>query len=390
MIGTSVVDSFGEWALLADAVLDTLPDAVLVTDRDGVICVANKHWSRMVDISSVRTAVELFQALSTSLGLVDANDDFANSLSDPSSTPTLREFAASIRGSERLFQVQTSPVKGAPGLTLSIFSDITERSARAAEELHARKLQLVGQLASGLAHEINTPMQFIGDNLDFIAGALPTVLPSDGGPPSVDDPEWEYLRQEIPAAIEQAQAGVQRVSDLIRAMKTFGHPGDAAPQQPVDLDELIRMTLIVVRNETKYVADVRVDLAIPCPVTCYPGDLGQVLVNLVVNAAHAISDRTGSPSGRGVIALRSLRQGDHVVVMVSDDGGGVPDHVRDRIFEPFFTTKEVGRGTGQGLAIARSIVVERHGGRLTFESNDIGGTTFRVEIPVDGLRGVAA
>jgi signal transduction histidine kinase len=368
---------------LSAAVLDTLPEAVLVTRRDGEIRAMNRHWARFVDLGSVTNAFELFERMSARLGVADESHvEFARSLDGGRESCMPRSFMVSIDGGERIFEVSSVPVVGSDDLVLSIFADVTDRRATAAEQLHAQKLQVVGQLASGLAHEINTPMQFIGDNLEFLATAMTTLL-SPGGAP-VEAVEDAYLRAEVPIAIAQAQSGVVRVTELVRAMKTFGHPGDGAAQQLVDLDELVRTAMVVVGNETKHVAEVTMRLGVETPVRCFPGDLGQVLVNLAVNAAHAVADHHGALGTRGVIEVSSWIAAEAAVVEIVDDGGGVPMHVRDRIFEPFFTTKEIGRGTGQGLAIARSIVVDRHGGALTFDGNDRGGTTFRIEIPVGG------
>ncbi|MFN8021722.1 MAG: sensor histidine kinase [Acidimicrobiales bacterium] len=253
--------------------------------------------------------------------------------------------------------------------------------------LHEQKLAVIGQLASGVAHEINTPMQYIGDNLGFVDDAL-AVLCDPEVAASTDPDELAFLRTELPEAIRQARRGVDRVNEIVKAMKAFGHR-DEARQQYSDLDGLVRQALVVVRNETKYVADVHTALTLDRPVACFPGDLGQVIVNLVVNAAHAIADHGPTCGERGTISVRSWRDVDTAVIEIEDDGGGIPTDVRDRVFEPFFTTKEVGRGTGQGLPISRSVVEGRHGGTLAFRVLDGVGTIFRIELPVEGVGDVA-
>jgi two-component system NtrC family sensor kinase len=171
------------------------------------------------------------------------------------------------------------------------------------------------------------------------------------------------------------------VATIVRSMKQFAHP-DRGEMSEVDLNEAIQTTLTIARNEYKYVADVETDLGELPRVTCHIGEINQAVLNIVVNSAHAIADVISGTEGRGVIAVRTRRDGDAAVISIRDTGGGIPDTVRDRIFEPFFTTKEVGRGTGQGLAIAHSVVVEKHGGQLTFETVAGEGTTFTIRLPI--------
>ena len=188
---------------------------------------------------------------------------------------------------------------------------------------------------------------------------------------------------EIPKAIAQTLDGVGRVATIVRAMKEFAHP-DSGEKAVADLNKALTSTLTVARNELKYVADVETDLGDIPSVSCHLGDLNQVFLNLLVNAAHAIGDTVKESGGKGRIGVRTTCEGDNVCVAISDTGGGIPEHVRSKIFDPFFTTKGVGRGTGQGLAIARSIVVDKHGGSLTFETEVGEGTTFFIRLPVDG------
>jgi PAS domain S-box-containing protein len=264
-----------------------------------------------------------------------------------------------------------------------------------------QKLEAVGQLAAGIAHEINTPTQFVGDTVRFLDDAFADVMrlvvayerllvAAEAGPvpdeliAAVREAEGladlEYLRERVPGAFERATDGVQRVATIVRAMREFAHP-PMTDKAPFDINQALRSTLVVASNEYKYVADVEMELAELPPVVCDGGDINQVFLNLVVNAAHAIDDVT-SDGERGVICLRTTVDGDHVRISVADTGSGIPSAVAGRIYDPFFTTKDVGRGTGQGLAIARRIVVERHGGTLSFETEQGHGTTFHVRLPV--------
>jgi PAS domain S-box-containing protein len=286
-----------------------------------------------------------------------------------------------------------------------VLLDVTDR--RQAEEERDRmelelqvasKLEAVGQLAAGVAHEINTPIQFVGDSVRFLDGAVVDLLElvelyrselaragdavdRDRIAEGEEAADLEYLQERIPAAFGRTFEGVERVSTIVAAMKRFSHTtgGDMAP---ADLNEAIQTTLVVCANEYKYVARLETDLSDLPPVVCHIGDLNQVVLNLVVNAAHAIEDASGDEPG--TIAVRTAHDGEDAVITVSDTGCGIPDAVRERIFEPFFTTKDVGRGSGQGLALARSIVTDGHGGSIEVETAAGAGTTFVVRVPVAG------
>jgi signal transduction histidine kinase len=270
---------------------------------------------------------------------------------------------------------------------------------RAEVELRlAQKLQSVGQLAAGVAHEINTPMQFVGDNLEFVREAFEDLIELvdayRAARPHIsdeqiagallraeEDADLEYLRVHVAGATDRALEGVRRVSGIVRAMKAFSHP-DRTEKTAVDVNAAIENTLVVAHNEYKLVADVVTELGAIPTVLGHGGELSQVLLNLVVNAAHAIEDVVRGTENKGTIRVASRLEDDAILVTVSDSGGGIPESIRERIFDPFFTTKDVGRGTGQGLAIARS-AVERHGGRIWFESETGRGTTFVLRLPLD-------
>jgi len=199
----------------------------------------------------------------------------------------------------------------------------------------------------------------------------------------VEKSNLEYLMGEIPRALDQSLEGVERIASIVQAMKEFSHPG-TGEKTLVDLNQCLRSTVTVSRNEWKYVANVDTELddGLP-PVCCLPGELNQVFLNLIVNAAHAIGDVVREGVGRkGKIVVSTRRAGDWAEIRIADTGSGIPEDIRERVFDPFFTTKDVGRGTGQGLAIARNVVVDRHGGTLTFESKTGVGTTFLIRLPI--------
>jgi PAS domain S-box-containing protein len=284
------------------------------------------------------------------------------------------------------------------------FRDITERRHLETQLIQAHKLESVGQLAAGIAHEINTPMQYVGDNtrflkesfevlgkvmqdhLDLIAAVrqkavTPELLARNEELLAVSD--VNYLCEQIPLALTETLEGIGRVSKIVRAMKEFSHPG-GGERTLADLNKAIESTVTVARNEWKYVADLQLELAqdLP-PVPCFLGEFNQCILNLIVNAAHTIADVVKNRSGtKGVITVQTRRDGDQVEVRVKDTGTGIPETARPRIFEPFFTTKEVGKGTGQGLTMVYAIIVKQHGGSVRFETETGLGTTFFLRLPL--------
>jgi PAS domain S-box-containing protein len=286
--------------------------------------------------------------------------------------------------------------------TFGVSHDITKRKKLEMELHQAQKLEAVGQLASGIAHEINTPVQFVGDNLHFLADAFGDLLELLGRhqqvageaavgivagetlralAEAVEAADLQYLREEVPRALAQSLDGVGRVATIVKAMKEFAHP-QQNQRRPADLNGALRNTLVVARNELKYVAEVETDFGDLPPVDCQIGDLNQVFLNLLVNAAHAIGEVVKGTEKKGTIRVRTRWEKDRVQIAISDTGCGISEEIRGKVFDPFFTTKEVGRGTGQGLAISRAIVVEKHGGTLSFESETGRGTTFYVRLPL--------
>jgi len=269
--------------------------------------------------------------------------------------------------------------------TLGTLSDVTEQRGLEQQLLQAQKLEAIGQLAAGIAHEINTPVQYVGDNLRFVEQSLGTLLGGVATPLVTDasDGDLAFLAAELPAAIRQALEGSERIAEIVRGMKAFSHPGSGS-LTPTDLNQQLEAAITVSRHEWTYVADVVRDLDPSLPlVHCRVGEISQVFLNIIVNAAQAVAAAGRAGRQRGEIRVSTRRDGTWVELRVTDTGDGIPVSARARIFDPFFTTRGVGKGTGQGLAVAHG-VVERHGGRITFETEVGTGTTFVVRLPIAG------
>lgn len=267
------------------------------------------------------------------------------------------------------------------------------------ELLQASKMESLGTLAGGIAHEINTPIQYIGDNLSFLRESFDDLrgvidaydgLMADAKSAGTlgdrvdavaevrESADLDFLYEEIPQAAQQSIDGVAQVSRIVLAMKEFSHPS-SKERAPIDLNAIIERATIVCRAEWKHAADLELQLDPDLPeMLGFEGELNQVILNMAVNAAHAIAEKG---AGQGLITIRTAAIPGGVELSVTDTGTGIPDAVRRRIFDPFFTTKGVGKGTGQGLAICQDIVVNKHGGTIDIETVPGEGTTFIMWFP---------
>jgi PAS domain S-box-containing protein len=307
-------------------------------------------------------------------------------------------------GNTRHVNVTFVPHRAAPGRPyglIGLAEDVTERKRIEDQLARASKMEGIGQLAAGIAHEINTPIQYIGDNLGFLndaSRALFELVPAftsyiataeAGGDLSeakgrvndaIDAIDLDFLKEDVPDAIERSLQGVKEVARIVLSMKDFSHPNNKE-RTPVNINKSLQNTLIISRNERKQVADVEEDLAEKLPaILGFPGELNQVFLNLIINAAQAIAEK--DVPGRGIIRVSTREIEDRVEIRISDTGTGIPEALRERIFEPFFTTKDVGKGTGQGLAISWDIIVGKHGGTIDIESVEGEGTTFILTLPI--------
>ncbi|QEG20796.1 hybrid sensor histidine kinase/response regulator [Mariniblastus fucicola] len=288
---------------------------------------------------------------------------------------------------------------------LIIANDITRQKFLKSQLDQSQRLESVGQLAAGVAHEINTPMQYIGDNVRYVAKSIERmqtlldVLP-DFVDDTVSDEQMLLLRQtlreqtesrkvksslqQIPEALSDSIEGVESVARIVAAMKELSHPG-GNEMSHVSLTHILESTITVARNEWKYVADVETDFCDSLPeIPAFASELNQAFMNMIINSAHAIGEQIEEGrTSKGKIRIVTRVEGKFAFVSIEDTGGGIPEKVRERIFEPFFTTKDVGKGTGQGLAIAHSVIVSKHSGSLSFDVEDGVGTTFNVRLPLE-------
>jgi PAS domain S-box-containing protein len=392
--------------------------AVATTDEQGII----HDWNPRAEKVFGYTAAEARGHTLTEL-LVPGGSGTTNA---PRFTPEETPGDTSLRGGGELLLVAKDgkPVNAQIAVTAMrlgkhsrncvFLYDITEYKQTQAQLAHAQKLESIGQLAAGIAHEINTPAQYVGDNVRFLkeqfAGLMSVISEyarriDKSEPPMTWDHrrdkveqalaavDFEFLKDEIPKAIDQSIEGLDRVTAIVRAMKDFSHPG-SDHKEAADLNRSIASTIEVCRNRWKFVATLTTDFAPDLPtVPCLVAEFNQVILNLIVNAADAIGEHAtpdGGPRGHIHVstAVKKTVRGDVAEIRIRDDGPGIPESVRRRIFEPFFTTKPVGKGTGQGLTISRSVIVQKHGGELSFEQNDGPGTTFVIRLPVAEDSGV--
>ncbi|MDP9793085.1 PAS domain S-box-containing protein [Catenuloplanes nepalensis] len=391
-------------------VMDNMADGLYTTDEQGRLTSINRAATRMLGWTEQEL---LGRSVHETLHSWAALPPTACPLTRVCSTgsPVEVDNEMHVRRDGSVFPVQYSAAPLHVGATVTglvvVFRDTTEqrrRQQREVEDRHDQKLESLGRLSAGLAHEINTPIQFVGDNTRFLAEAYQQMLklllvyreclePGYGQLPweerkrrateAEEAADMDYLTSEVPSAVGQSLEGIERVASLVRAMKAFSFKG-TEDRAYADLNEAIRTTLTVVRNEVKYVADVVLDLNEIPEMLCHVGDLNQVFLNLLVNAADAMEGR----EQRGEIRVSTHAEDRYVVIRFTDNGVGIPEEIQKLIFEPFFTTKEVGKGTGQGLALAAAIC-EKHGGTIDVDSRLGEGATFTLRLPIAGRRTAA-
>lgn len=309
---------------------------------------------------------------------------------------------------KRFFRTITSPIRdeqNAITAVVELLEDITEKQEAERELRQAQKLEAIGQLAAGIAHEINTPVQYVGDNIRFFGSVTDDMLQfweqinhlltaAKAGKPLAGDiaalEEWleqvdlAFTLADMPSAIRQSLDGIEHIGAIVRAMREFSHPG-SEEKTVMDINRALNNTLVVSRNEWKYVAEAVTDLDPDLPLlSCLPAEINQVFLNIIVNAAHAIGDLStdGHLEPKGQIRVSTRTKDGWIEIRIADTGSGIPEAIQHRVFDPFFTTKKIGKGTGQGLAIARTAIVDKHQGTLHFITQPGQGTTFVIRLPI--------
>jgi len=390
-------DELRQTELRNSAILEHALDAIVTADRDGAIIEFNPAAAAMFEMSEkdalMRTIFDLFAP-------GDSREMIRKTLAKEDETLLNKRVELLGRRSEdRAFAVEASMIgltnRGRMIYTI-IVKDLSEQKELQMRVQQSNKLESLGRLATGVSHEVNTPNQYIGDNVRYVSDSFGDIVNlveeyrSSIAPERreeikalEDRADLEFVLEEIPRALGQALEGVDRVAAIVRSMKDFSHQG-VQSLTTLDLNRVVTSTVTVARNEWKYVAEIEFDLAEDLPhIQGNPSALGQVVLNLVVNAAHAIKDRHEGGS-LGLIKISTREEGEWVVMRIADDGGGIPESVQKQMFDPFFTTKGVGIGTGQGLAIVHSVVVAGHHGEIKVESEMGRGTEFVIRIPING------
>lgn len=378
--------------------LEHLPVSVVVASEDGTIEAVNRLAVRTFGLSppAIR-GMTLWDFLPI---LADRHLRESEKLADP--FIPFQTQAVAAEGRQFDCEVVAARFgKAHDALVIWMIRDITrrleaerQRSRLEAELLQAQKFESLGTLAGGIAHELNTPIQFVTDNVKFMEGAfqdlasaidfLGNKTPADELTRATADFDLNYLFSEVPQAIIQTRDGLARIAEIVLAVRRFSHPGGTR-KEPDDINEIIRTTVTISKNQWKYIAEMKLDLAPDLPrVNLNAGEISQMFLNLIVNAAHAIEERKGTDVLGNAITISTRSHEDAVECRVSDTGVGIcPEHF-SRIFDLFFTTKDPGRGTGQGLAIVNTIVTQSHGGKIDVESEPGKGTTFTITLPMAG------
>ena len=373
-----------------DAFFETSCDLLTIVDQQLNVVQANTSWERVLGIPAADVKGQPF------LTWVHP-DDGQRLINEAKSAQMIRDFEFRMKtrtGAWRLMSA-TVTVDHARGRFFSVCRDITDQRTMEREREQSHKLEAVGQLASGVAHEINTPVQYVGDCLSFVGegcdalfgwveaveGAL-TAEQHKALEAARRKADLEYYREEMPRSLQDGRDGVRRVAELVKALKEFAHP-DVPDKTPADINKALERSVTLARGEIKHVSRVDFDLGELPPLPCHIGSLSQVFLNLLVNAAHAIEERTQKekvPFDQHRITVRTRFENEEVAISISDTGCGIPESIRERIYEPFFTTKPMGKGSGQGLPLVRN-VVHAHGGRIELDSHP-GHTTFRLILPL--------
>lgn len=392
------------------AAIDQAAEMIVMTDLNGVMTYVNPAFEAVSGYSRA-------EAVGKSPGILAAGEHPKDFFSDMWETITGgkvwkgRIVNRRKNGERYTLESSIGPIRNHSGDLIGFVGvgrDITQQLVVESQLRQSQKLESIGELAAGIAHEINTPTQYVTSNLQFLSDSCKTYVNTfercrelvrfvaehpdrfpdadfrERARKALDEEEMTYLAEDVPAALDESAAGLKRIAEIVRSIKQLAHPGELAKAFH-DLNEIVRNAITVSTNEWKYVAGMEFvpddDLA---PVFCLKGEVGQVVLNLIVNAAHAIESKLKGSEEQGTITIRTRSEGEYAVLEVTDTGTGMSREVAAKAFDPFFTTKEVGKGTGQGLAISHNVVVGMHGGRIEIDTVEGEGTTFTVRLPFEG------
>ncbi|MDP2098195.1 MAG: PAS domain S-box protein [Methylobacter sp.] len=391
-------DSLERRTAQLNTILDAAASAIITISKTGQVLSFNKAAEHIFGFNADEIIGKNVNLLMPS-AIAMEHDAYLQRYLNDTASPRIIGKRREVEGQRKngevfpvLLRVNAVNMDGEP-VFCGLIDDISETKLLQNQLGQAQKLEAIGQLASGIAHEINTPIQYIGDNLSALLDNFADIsaylqatdqLADPALKPQLDELADKYdlnfILEDSPKAIKQAQDGVERVAEIVKAMKSFSHVEQNQDKQTVNLHEALNSALTISRNSYKYIAEVETDFAADVgPIECYANELNQVFLNLIINAAHAIEEKQ---AGMGLIRVITRNLGDSVEVMIQDNGAGIAAAIQEKVFNLFFTTKAVGKGTGQGLSLAHSIVVEKHQGKLFFESSPERGTTFHIQLPV--------
>lgn len=395
---------------IQNAALDSVANGIVITDKKGSIIWANPAVGNLTGYS----LEELKDQNPRLLRSGKHPDDFYKEMWETIARGDVwrgEVINQKKDGTHYTEEMSITPVKNrdkAIEYYIAIKADVTDRKRLEQELNQAQRLESIGQLAAGLAHEINTPIQFVGDNTNFIKTSCEDVqvildevktlleLRNQNAPANdigtqidqlgkaCDEADLDFLTEEIPIAFQQTLEGVDQISTIVKSMKEFSHP-ESKEREAIDIAGAIETTINVTRNEWRPVAEVSTDYDSDLPqVPCFVADFNLCILNIIANAAHAIAESLNpkDTTPKGVIQITTRKVDEFAEIRISDTGTGIPDSVLPKIFDQFFTTREVGKGTGQGLHIVYSSVVNKHNGSIDVETELGKGTTFIIKLPL--------
>lgn len=391
------MDSLKQRTTQLNTILDTAASAIISIDKTGAVLSFNQAAERIFGYSADEIIGNNVSCLMPS-AIATQHDGYLQRYLETKKASVLgnrREVEAQRKNGEifpALLRVNPMEIDGEVFFS-GLIDDISETKTLQAQLGQAQKLEAIGQLAAGVAHEINTPIQYIGDNLSALSNNFADIIDYQQALYGLADEtlkptlamlthkyDLEFILEDSPKAIQQALEGVERVAEIVKAMKTFSHVESSQNKQVINLHEALNSALTISRNSYKYIAAVETDFAADIgAIECYANELNQVFLNLIINAAHAIEEKQ---AGMGLIKIITRKIDAKVEILIQDNGAGIPKEIQEKVFNLFFTTKAIGKGTGQGLSLAHSIIVEKHQGKLFFESSSGMGTTFHIQLPL--------